>query len=96
MDKYLPGPGSGAGCRASEYVLALILMLNGGGRKLENLREIRDDVGLREVLGIERVASDDATGDWLRRAGVNGSLEGLGEVDGELLKGEVKRDKRKG
>ena len=51
LDRELPGPGSGAGYLASEHVLLLVLMLNGGGRRLEDLRQIIDDRGLREVLG---------------------------------------------
>jgi hypothetical protein len=52
-EKSLPGPGSGAGYRASKHVLPLMLMLNGGGRSLEDLRGIRDDQGLREVLELK-------------------------------------------
>jgi hypothetical protein len=63
IDKTLPAPCSGAGYRASEQVLPLMLMLNGGGRSLEDLRQIRDDQGLREVLELKRMASSDATGD---------------------------------
>jgi hypothetical protein len=54
LDKSLPAPGSGAGYRASEHALPLMLMLNGGGRSLEDLRQIRDDQGLREVLELSR------------------------------------------
>ncbi len=96
LDGCLPGPGSGAGYLASEHVFPLIVMLNGGGRKLEDIREIRDDVGLREVLQMERIASADATGDWLRRSGRNGGLEGLDEVKRRVLKRTLKHDKRKG
>ncbi len=55
LDKNLPAPGSGAGYCASEHTLPLILMLNGGGRSLEDLRQIRDDQGLREVLALHRM-----------------------------------------
>jgi hypothetical protein len=96
VDKDLPLPGSGAGYRASEHVLPLILMLNGGGRSLEDLRQIRQDQGLREVLGVERMASSDATGDWLRRSGVNGGLEALGKVNRKTLKRGMKYDGIKG
>jgi hypothetical protein len=71
-------------------------MLNGGGRRLEDLRQIRQDRGLREVLGIERMPSSDATGDWLRRSGVNGGLEGLGKVNCKALKRGIKYDGIKG
>jgi len=36
------------------------LMLNGGGRILEDSREIREDVGLREILPFRRMPSADA------------------------------------
>jgi hypothetical protein len=63
VDRNLPEPGSGDGYRASEYVFPIFLMLNGGARSLEDLREIRDDEGLRQILPLERVPSSDATGD---------------------------------
>ena len=47
MDGCIPEPGSGAGYQASEYVFPLVLMLTGGGRSLEDIREIRSDAGLR-------------------------------------------------
>jgi hypothetical protein len=96
LDVCLPGPGSGAGYSASEHVFPLILMLNGGGRKLEDIREIRDDVGLREVLQMGRMASADASGDWLRRSGKNGGLEGLDKVKRRELKRGLKYEKHKG
>lgn len=96
LDRYLPSPGSGAGYLASEHVFPLVLMLNGGGRKLEDSREIREDVGLREILHLDRMASSDATGDWLRRSGSNGGLEGFEKVNRKLLKLGVKREKHKG
>jgi hypothetical protein len=71
-------------------------MLNGGGRSLEDLRQIRDDQGLREVLNMERMPSSDAVGDWLRRSGVNGGLEGLGKVNRRALKRGLKDDGIKG
>ena len=96
LDKSLPAPGSGAGYRASEHALPLMLMLNGGGRSLEDLRQIRDDQGLREVLELKRMPSADATGDWLRRSGVGGGLEGLGRVNRRTLKRGLKADGIKG
>jgi len=46
IDRCLPKAGSAAGYKASEYVFALVLMLNGGGRSLEDMRVIRADTGL--------------------------------------------------
>jgi hypothetical protein len=96
LDIHLPTPGSGAGYRTSEHVFPLILMLTGGGRSLEDLRQIRDDSGLREILPLSRMPSSDATGDWLRRNGVNAGLEGLGKVNRKALKRGLKYDGIKG
>ncbi len=96
LDRSLPDPGSGAGYLASEHVFPLVLMLNGGGRTLEDSREIRNDVGLREILPLKKMPSTDATGDWLRRSGNNGGLEGLGAVNRRMLKRALKKKKVKG
>lgn len=96
VNKCLPGPGSGAGYRDSEYVLPLTMMLNGGGRSLEDLREIRNDEGLREILPLQRIPSSDAMGDWLRRTGSSDGLEGLEKVNRRFLKRGLKRDGVKG
>ena len=56
LDRYLPKPGSGAGYHPSAYIFPLILMLNGGGRSLEDTRQIRTDEGLRETLPLKTIA----------------------------------------
>ena len=63
---------------------------------LENLRQIRDDQGLREVLALERMPCADTIGDWLRRNAVNGGLEGLGQVNLKALKRGLMYDGIKG
>jgi len=95
LDRHLPKPGSGAGYLVSEHVFPLVLMLNGGGRSLEDSREIRSDTGLREILPLKKMPSTDATGDWLRRSGTNGGLEGLGAVNRRMLKRALKNGKEK-
>jgi len=85
IDAQMPGPGSGAGYSASEYVFPLLLMLNGGGRSLEDLRELRSDSGLRSVLKLKEIPSSDAVGDWLRRMGRSRGLSGLGKVNESLV-----------
>lgn len=90
VNRCLPSPGSRAGFKASAYVFPLVLMFNGGGRSLKDLWVIRDDVGLGEILPLSIVPSADAVGDWLRRAGVNGGLEGLEQANRSLLKRALK------
>lgn len=96
VDRQLPRPGSGSGYKASEYIYPILLTLNGGGRSLEDTREIRDDEGLRELLPLKRIPSSDAIGDWLRRMSQNGGLAGLGKVNRKLLKRAMKKDGIKG
>jgi len=95
IDRSLPKPGSGAGYIASEYVFPLVLMLNGGGRSLEDMRVIRGDAGLREILPLKRIPSSDAAGDWLRRMGDGRGLEGLESVQRKILKRALKYDEAK-
>jgi hypothetical protein len=92
MDRFMPKPGSGAGYKASEYVFPLVLMLNGGGRSLEDMRELRGDVGLREILALGRIPSSDAAGDWLRRMGEGQGLGGLALGNRRFLKRGLKHD----
>ena len=95
IDRSLPKPGSGAGYMASEYVFPLVLMLNGGGRSLEDMRVIRGDIGLREILPLGHIPSSDATGDWLRRMGEGQGLEGLAAVQRRFLERALKYDETK-
>ena len=69
IDRAFGTPGSGAGYPASAYVIPLLLMLQGGGRSLEDLRMIVRDKGFLELLEIGEVPSTDAFGRWLRRMG---------------------------
>ena len=92
VDKYLPKPGSGAGYKPSEYIFPLILMLNGGGRSLEDTRQIRTDEGLKEILPLKKIPSSDAFGDWLRAMGISDGLYGLDKVNKRLLKRGMEYD----
>jgi hypothetical protein len=97
VDRYLPKPRSGAGYESHEYIFPLVLMLHGGGRSLEDIRQIRDDEGLREILSLDRVPSSDAGGDWLRRMGSGRrGVEGLEKVNQRLLRRGMKYDGIKG
>ena len=67
IKKNLPAPGSGRGFKPQEYVLPLVMMLCGGGRTLEDIREIELDEGLRQLCGFARLPGADAIGQWLRK-----------------------------
>jgi hypothetical protein len=94
VEASLPSPGSGAGYSPSQFVLPLLLMLHGGGRALEDLREIRSDRPLCELAGIGRVPSADAVGDWLRRMGSGRGLSDLRFVNRGLVDRQLSRDER--
>ena len=82
IDRELPPPGSGRGYKPSQIVMPLVLMLHGGGRKLGELREIKGEVSLRELLQMEGLPASCTVGDWLRRMGRDGKgLSGLTKVE---------------
>lgn len=91
-DRHCPMPGSNAGYFPSDYVTPLVLMFNGGGRSLEDMRVIRGDAGLRDLLGLHRIPSPCAIGDWLRRMGGAGGLGGLDLVNRTLLQNGLRDD----
>ena len=93
LDEALPGPGSGVGYQPSQFVVPLLLMLQGGGRTLEDLRQVREDGALRELLALEELPSSDATGDWLRRMGGGSGLAGLAAANRKVLRRALKRAK---
>ena len=74
----LPPPGSGNGFKPQEYVLPLVMMLCGGGRTMEDIREIEMDEGLRQLCGFTRLPGADAIGQWLRKPD---HLQGLKQVN---------------
>ncbi len=89
-----PFPGSGRGYDAERYVVSLVLMLHGGGRSLEDLREIETDVVLREMVGLKEMPRPCTVGDWLRRMGEAGE-RALGVVNRGVMRKVLKADKRK-
>lgn len=85
VDRALEGPKSGRGYPAHEFVQALVWMLHGGGRRLEDLRELRGEREGLGVLGLEAVPDAGTVGDWLRRQGLAGA-EGMEQVSRELVR----------
>jgi len=61
-DRYLPTPGSNRGFNPSEIVDAVVLMLQGGGRSLEDLRELKNEEGLMKLIGRDEIAEPDTVG----------------------------------
>ena len=94
LNAALPAPGSRIGYHPAQFVEPLLLMLHGGGRTLEDLRQIREDAGLRAALRVPVVPSADATGDWLRRMGEKDGLTGLAVVNQQQIRRALKRDPR--
>jgi hypothetical protein len=94
FDRELPGPSNPMGYPPSLYGMSLVLMLQGGGRSLEDLRMLRADEGLRTLLNLTALPSSDATGDWLRRMGAGGGLGGLSRVQRRLLHKLLRKEDR--
>ena len=95
-DRYLPGPGSNRGYAPSVFVDRLILMLQAGGRSLEDLRELTREAGLLRLLSRAVIPDPDTVGDWLRRMGDpqtgQAGLVGLGQVRDALTARLLRRD----
>ncbi len=99
-DRYLPPPGSHRGFEPSVMVDSLVLMLQGGGRSLEDLRELKNEEGLLKLIGRDEIPEPDTVGDWLRRMGdprrgQQEGLKGLGEVRDKINGRILKRDGKK-
>ena len=74
VEGHFPKPGSNRGYEAWSYIEPVLLMLEGGGRHIGDLREIRDDAALRQLAGIGEMPSLSTYGDWLVRMGSGGGV----------------------
>lgn len=84
VDRALQGPKSGRGYQPREFVQALVWMLHAGGRRLEDLRELRAEQEVLGELGLEAVPDAGRVGDWLRRQGLQGA-EAVQQVNRRLV-----------
>ena len=91
LDRVLEGPKSGRGYRARAFVQALVWMLQAGGRRLEDLRELRAEEEVLRKLGLEAVPDAGTVGDWLRRQGLAGA-EAIQQVSRELVAGCLREE----
>lgn len=94
MERALPQPGSNRGYRPWAFVEPLLLMLYGGGRHIEDLREIRDDKALRRLIGMRQMPALSTFGDWMRRVGEGGGVGGLSRVNKAVVDKILRKDKR--
>jgi hypothetical protein len=92
VDELFPEPGSGRGYRASEYVRPLVWMLHAGGRRLEDVRELKAEQEVLAHLGLKELPSTDAMGDWLRRMGKSRGVAALQAVNRELIQNYLKAE----
>lgn len=92
VNQYLPQPGSGHGYEASKYIIPISLMLYGGGENIEDVREIRSDVALREIVGLKKIPSVSAIGDWLKRMGEREGIAAMEKVNAGLGRDIMRRD----
>lgn len=96
LDENIRGFKSNHSYKPSEFVVPLLLMQHGGGRYLEDVREIANDEALLKLLGITAVPSSSATGDWLRFIGdTRGGLPGLSRCNRIVLKRGLKKSRLK-
>ena len=97
-DRHLPGPGSNRGYDASSFVDSLVLMLQAGGRRLEDLQDLRRESPLLKLVGRDLIPDSDTVGDWLRRMGDfttgHAGLVGLGAVRDALTHRLLRRAER--
>ena len=90
-DEHLQGPGSGRGYRPSEFVQPLVWRLQAGGRRLEDLRELRAEHEVLEELGRRAVPDAGTVGDWRRRQGEEG-VAGMEGVNRELIQDALEQE----
>ncbi len=73
--------------RSSAVFNTFMLMLHEGGRHLDDVRRLRDESALLQILGIRKVPSAHTLGNWLRALGSNrGAMGALDEVNRQLLR----------
>jgi hypothetical protein len=84
VDGALEGPKSGRGYQPHEFVRGLIWMLHAGGRRLEDLRELRGEQEVLGALGLEALPDAGTAGDWLRRQGEKGAAA-LEQISRKLI-----------
>lgn len=89
-NEHLPTPRSNRGFMPFEYINSLVLMLHSGGRVVEDLKVIKEDVALKESLKLKNIPSTTAVLKWLQRTGLMG-IYGLEAINRKMIKRYLKR-----
>jgi len=92
IDTTMPEPESNRGYKAWQYLEPMMLMMYGGGRHIEELREIVEDKALRKVIGMDTIPSSSTVGDWLRRMGNGIGMESFRQVIDKTVQGALSQD----
>lgn len=92
VGRHMPLPGSNRGFEPWRYIEPLVLMLYGGGRHIEDVRELREDKALVGATQMAEIPSSSAYGDWLLRMGEGQGLVSLHRVIDELTRKVLERD----
>jgi hypothetical protein len=93
VQRHMPTAGSNRGYGAWQFIEPLMLMLYGGGRHVEDVREIAEDKALRRLIGLRRMPSCSTLGDWLRRMAQVG-LRVLSAINSWMVRQMLRRDNR--
>ena len=92
VEKYFPDPGSNRGYLPWLYIQPVLMMLYGGGRHIDDIREIKDDFTVRKLVGMEEVPSLSTFGDWLKREGDKEGSGAMEKVNEEVVREVCLRD----
>jgi len=94
LSNHLPKPKSAIGYSPVEFCLPLLLSIHGGGSTLEDIRMIRLDSALRDLMLLPKIPSSDAFGDWLLRQGNNlKAARGLEKIQKHLRGRQLNRER---
>ena len=75
-----PKPLNKQGYGHMEYVIPAMLTMYAGGKGFADIREIREDKVLRELLGLNMVPSESAIGDWFKKMGDRGGIAAVNKA----------------
>ena len=78
-------PGSEHGYQAMDYVMPPMLVLNGGGRSLDDAHILKNDFALSNLLRGDVLPSTDAVSNWLRHTWTVERLTDLSRINQRII-----------